>query len=587
MLDRAVTARMVSREWRSALAPPPGADAAVNGRGLCKDVDVTTEPRLLCRVRKLLYAADRERESERERASEREREREREREVVNLFCRLCLEGTIAHSFATVVVVCRCCPPLLFSHLTSTLSPLSTETKTKNNVQLDTDLLLRLLWLSSWGGNPRAADVPSWNSTFPWLRSLRVAGARWRPTAAHRVPSLRRVLGACPRLERVDATALRVLVPLAGGEIGESEGEDLLFDAAEAQLLASAALHHGQIRELELDVSVRLSLDDAAEPPLLPDDDEDEEEEEEEEVHRTRGVWESDEASPMETEVAAATEAAAAPSFSPSSPSAASFSLRLLPTSAIAADPSAAYNSAVDVVEVVLAAKTPLRVRRLSLSTPPTMTVASSSSSSSSSSFPLATGGERAALASRCLRLGKAAALGGELRTLTLDRLTPEEAAAAVAGALSSGGSGGGSKLERIEFRGVGGGRGASGNGCWSEGVAAAVADALSNSSSCSSSSSSLREIIFEGDAGGRGAEEKREVEASVLRAVVAGRNSGPKKFTVRFVEESAARRASGVAYAARAAAAAAAASANAAANAAAAAAAAPRLAVLLPAAVPV
>lgn len=51
VLDRAVTARMVSRAWRAALAPPPGADAAVTGRGLCKDVDVTTEPRLLGRVR--------------------------------------------------------------------------------------------------------------------------------------------------------------------------------------------------------------------------------------------------------------------------------------------------------------------------------------------------------------------------------------------------------------------------------------------------------------------------------------------------------------------------------------------------------
>ena len=51
VLDRAVTARMVSRSWRIALAPPPEANAAVTGRGLCKDVDVTTEPRLLCRVR--------------------------------------------------------------------------------------------------------------------------------------------------------------------------------------------------------------------------------------------------------------------------------------------------------------------------------------------------------------------------------------------------------------------------------------------------------------------------------------------------------------------------------------------------------
>lgn len=51
VLDRAVTARMVSRGWRIALAPPPEANAAVTGKGLCKDVDVTTEPRLLCRVR--------------------------------------------------------------------------------------------------------------------------------------------------------------------------------------------------------------------------------------------------------------------------------------------------------------------------------------------------------------------------------------------------------------------------------------------------------------------------------------------------------------------------------------------------------
>ena len=51
VLDRAVTARMVSRSWRIALAPPPEANAAVTGKGLCKDVDVTTEPRLLCRVR--------------------------------------------------------------------------------------------------------------------------------------------------------------------------------------------------------------------------------------------------------------------------------------------------------------------------------------------------------------------------------------------------------------------------------------------------------------------------------------------------------------------------------------------------------
>ena len=51
VLDRAVTARMVSRGWRIALAPPPEASAAVTGKGLCKDVDVTTEPRLLCRVR--------------------------------------------------------------------------------------------------------------------------------------------------------------------------------------------------------------------------------------------------------------------------------------------------------------------------------------------------------------------------------------------------------------------------------------------------------------------------------------------------------------------------------------------------------
>ena len=50
VLDRAVSARMVSRQWRVALAPAPDANAAVTGKGLCKDVDVTTEPRLLCRV---------------------------------------------------------------------------------------------------------------------------------------------------------------------------------------------------------------------------------------------------------------------------------------------------------------------------------------------------------------------------------------------------------------------------------------------------------------------------------------------------------------------------------------------------------
>jgi hypothetical protein len=428
---------------------------------------------------------------------------------------------------------------------------------KNKKQLDTDLLLRLLWLSSWGGNPRAADVPSWGSSFPWLRSLRVAGARWRPTAAHRVPSLRRVLGACPGVLRIDATALRVLVPLGGIGGGNNEeasegGDDLFFNATEAQLLASSALHHGCIRELELDVAVRLNLDDAAEPPLP---EEEEEEGEGEMEGPRRGVWESEEAA-----TAMEIEGGEEESFSSSS----SFSsLRLLPRSAIAADPSAAHTAAVDVAEVVLAARTPLRVRRLSLSTPPTATCCSSSTfSNSSTSTPLPLAGERAVLAARCLRLGRAAALGGELRTLTLDRLTPEEAAAAVAGALSCSGEERQKKgkLERIEFRGVGGGAPCS----WSEGVAAAVAGALSSSST---TTTALREIVFEGDAGGRDPETRRRVEASVLRALGA---EASKKVSVRFCEESAARRASGAAYAARAAASAAFAAANAAANAAAA-----------------
>ena len=410
-------------------------------------------------------------------------------------------------------------------------------------------------------------MPSWGSTFPWLRSLRLSGARWRPTAAHRVPSLRRVLGACPGVTSIDATALRVLVPApagvcgggggGGGEAaaaGEGEGDDLFFDAAEAQLLAAAALHHASVEELELDVSVRLSLDDAAEPPIVPEGAEEDEEAEGEPPRR--GVWEDDEASPMETAGAAAGERTF---FRPSPPSPLD-SLRLLPTSAVASDPSAARTAAVDVAEVILAARTPLRVRRLSLSTPPTALLASASSSGASSAapaaapaLPLLAGGDRAALAPRCLRLGRAAALGGELRTLTLDRLTPEEGAAAVAGALSGDGRG---KLERIEFRGVGGGA----PSCWSEGVAAAVAGALSSGTG---SRPSLRELVFEGDAGGRDAEARRGVEASARTA------AGGERLSVRFVEEGAARRASGAAYAARAAASASAA--NAAAHAAAAA----------------
>lgn len=527
VLDRAVTARMVSRSWRNALAPPPEANAAVTGRGLCKDVDATTEPRLLCRVSGWKEGGTR----------------------ANL-CVFCpgieqTQGQI-HLFSPSLFF------FLFFHFAFNLH--QRQQQKTITYQFDTDLLLRLLWLSSWGGNPRAADVPSWGSTFPWLRSLKFAGARWRPTAAHRVPNLRRVLRACPGLKRVDATALQVLVPVGGG--GAAEGDDLFFDAAEAQLLASAALHHGRVEELELDVAVRLSLDDAAEPPLLSPGEE-EEEDGGAEQRRRRGVWESEEATPMETEQRREHRAAAAPSFSsPPSPPL----LRLLPTSAIASDPSAAHTAAVDVAEVVLAGKTPLRVRRLSLSTPPTATAAAAAlvppaSVSSSSFLPLA--GERAVLASRCFRLGRAAALGGELRTLTLDRLTPEEAAAAVIGALSLSSPPSPSfaeaakkgKLERIEFRGVGGGAAC----CWSESVAAAVAGALSNSGSFPAT---LREIVFEGDAGGRDEGERRRVEASVRRAVPASGIGGScRRVSVRFVEESAARRASGAAYAARAAAA--------------------------------
>ena len=122
-------------------------------------------------------------------------------------------------------------------------------------QLDADLLLRLIWLSSWP-SPSAPRIPRWCDAYPSLHTLDVSSTAWRPSAGHPAPwpCLRRALASCPGLTTVNATSVRVA------------GRPAPADGDEAMLLAAAAASHPRLRELRLDVSIRLTLDDSPPPP---------------------------------------------------------------------------------------------------------------------------------------------------------------------------------------------------------------------------------------------------------------------------------------------------------------------------------
>ena len=122
-------------------------------------------------------------------------------------------------------------------------------------QLDADLLLRLIWLSSWP-SPAAPRIPRWCDAHPALHTLDLSSTAWRPSAGHPAPwpCLRRALASCPGLVTVKATSVRVA------------GRPAPADGDEALLLAAAAASHPRLRELRLDVSIRLTLDDSPPPP---------------------------------------------------------------------------------------------------------------------------------------------------------------------------------------------------------------------------------------------------------------------------------------------------------------------------------